>query len=107
MEGYLLVITTTDSKEVAVKISEGVVEKGLAACVQIIDRIHSVYKWQGKVEESEEFLLFLKTKSEAYSQLEALIKRMHNYSVPEIIAIPIVKGYKDYLAWIDEVINIL
>ncbi len=100
MDEYIMVLTTTDSKEVAEGIAERLVEKKLAACVQIIGPIKSVYRWKKKVEKAEEWLCFIKTRASLFSELERVIKQIHPYEVPEIIALPIVNGSSDYLDWL-------
>ncbi len=103
MRTYLTVLTTTDTKELAYKISNFLVENRLAACVQIIGPIESVYIWKEKVENSKEYLLLIKTHHELYLQVEESIKTLHTYDTPEIIALPIRYGYYKYKQWIDEV----
>jgi Uncharacterized protein involved in tolerance to divalent cations len=78
------------------------VEKKLAACVNVVKGLRSFYWWKGKIEEDDEELLIIKTSREAYGELEKQIKENHPYTVPEIIALPIILGNPDYLAWIDE-----
>ncbi len=95
----LVVLTTTDSEGVAEAISKTLIEERLAACVQTIP-IKSRYWWKGKVEESEEYLLIIKTTEERYEQLERRIKEIHNYTVPEIVALPVKKVYEPYLKWL-------
>ena len=103
---YIMVITTTDQKDVAHRIAKTLVEERLAACIQIISQMESYYWWEGKVENASEFLIFIKTSRELYSKLEERIKELHNYTVPEIVALPITNGFNKYLQWIDEnVIN--
>lgn len=99
---FLLVITTTDQKETAERIAKTVVQERLAACVQIVPKITSYYWWEGKVECAQELLIFMKTTKEKYQILENRTKELHNYTVPEIIALPIKEGLKDYLDWIVE-----
>ncbi len=104
MREFILVITTLDDKDKAKIIARKLVEEDYAACVQILGPGESVYRWRGKVEEAKEWLLFIKTTSERYKGLETLIKRLHPYEVPEIIALPIIDGNEDYLRWIvDEI----
>jgi len=103
MTDYIQVITTTNSEEEARKIQRVLVEERAAACIQIIGPISSLYWWEGEIEEAGEWICLIKTRAEAYPKVEALIKRDHPYSVPEILAIPISAGNKDYLAWISEV----
>jgi periplasmic divalent cation tolerance protein len=102
MAEYIQVSTTTETRDDAEKIAKGLVEKRLAACVQLIGPVVSTYRWEGRVNEEEEGLLIIKTRNELYEELEKTIKYMHSYEVPEIIASPIVKGNKDYLAWLEK-----
>ena len=98
---YIVVLITAPSKEVGVKISETLVEKKLAACVNIVSPINSLYIWQGKVINDEEVLLIVKSKEELFeNELIPAVKSVHPYEVPEIIALPIIMGSKDYLDWI-------
>ncbi|MBP7652256.1 divalent-cation tolerance protein CutA [Candidatus Dependentiae bacterium] len=100
MTEYLKVITTIDSKEKAVDLCKKIVELRLVSCAQILGPIQSIYWWQDKVDNSEEYYCVFKTKSSLYPQLEDYIKKNHNYQVPEIIAVPIIFGSKEYLNWI-------
>lgn len=100
MSDFLMVITTTDNREKAKEIASALLRERLAACVQIINGVESMYIWQGKVESQEEFLLFVKTRVVLYERVENLIKALHNYELPEIIAVPVNKGSKEYLDWL-------
>lgn len=102
MKTYIQITTTTETKEQAQKIAQYLVETKLAACVQITSPITSIYRWKGKVETANEWLCLIKTREELFEQVEAAIKKMHSYETPEIIAVPIVKGSKEYLTWIDD-----
>jgi len=100
---HLIVMVTTPDKEQAITIARTLVSEKLCACVNIIDPITSIYTWKGKIEESGEALMLIKTKEELFGQLTARIKELHSYDVPEIIALPILAGNPSYLKWIDEV----
>jgi periplasmic divalent cation tolerance protein len=102
MTDFLQVTTTTDSGPVAERIANELVNRRLAGCVQIIGPIQSVYRWQGNVERAEEWLLLIKTAADRYTAVEATIRELHSYEVPEIIATPIVAGSGAYLAWLGE-----
>lgn len=102
MTEFIHVSTTTDKKEDAERISKAIVENKLAACVQISGPIKSIYWWNDNIEENEEWLLAMKTSMEIYPRLEQAIKNFHPYEVPEIIAIPISAGNKDYLDWLEK-----
>jgi Uncharacterized protein involved in tolerance to divalent cations len=105
MKSFIQVFTTTETKEEAEKIAQYLVEQKLAACVQITGPIGSTYRWKGKVENTQEWLCLIKTQDDLYDKVEAAIKSLHPYETPEIIAVPIVKGSKEYLNWIDENLN--
>jgi periplasmic divalent cation tolerance protein len=102
MSDYLQVLTTVASEEEAGKIAELLVERKLAACVQVVGPVVSRYRWEGEVEEGREWQCLAKTTWAAYEAVEATIREVHSYEEPEIIAIPIVAGSPGYLAWIDE-----
>lgn len=102
MKSYIQISTTTETKEQAQKIAQYLVEMRLAACVQITGSITSIYRWKGKVETANEWLCLIKTREELFEKVEAAIKKMHSYETPEIIAVPIIKGSKEYLIWLDD-----
>jgi periplasmic divalent cation tolerance protein len=102
MNSYIQVTTTTESKEQAQAIARHLVEARLAACVQISGPITSTYRWKGKLETAEEWLCLIKTRKSLYPELEMAIRSLHSYETPEIIAVPIVQGSKEYLRWIDD-----
>jgi periplasmic divalent cation tolerance protein len=101
MTEIIQVSTTTDQRGEAERISREIVGKRLAACVQITGPITSHYWWKDKLEKTEEWLLIIKTRKEIYPQLEEAIKKMHSYETPEIIAVPVSNGSKEYLSWIE------
>jgi periplasmic divalent cation tolerance protein len=100
--GYLQVLTTTGSEEEAGRISAALVERRLAACVQVIGPVSSRYRWQGKVEHEREWLCLIKTEAARYDEVEAAIRELHSYDEPEVAATPIVAGSAGYLAWLSE-----
>lgn len=100
---HLVVFVTTPSEEEATKISKVLVEEKLAACINIVRNIRSIYSWQGKIEDESEALMIIKTKYELYEELEKRIKELHSYTVPEIIAVKIKKGSESYINWLNEV----
>ena len=102
MKSYIQITTTTETKEEAEKIAQYLVEQKLAACVQITGPIASTYRWKGKVETACEWLCLIKTREDFFDKVEAAIKKLHSYETPEIIAMPIVKGTKEYLSWIED-----
>jgi periplasmic divalent cation tolerance protein len=99
---YVQVLTTAGSEEEAGEIASLLVERRLAACVQVVGPITSRYRWQGGVEEEREWQCLAKTTRTAYEAVEAAIREVHSYDEPEIVATPIVAGAAGYLAWIDE-----
>ena len=86
---YIIIFCTCPDKLIAEKIASQLITKKLAACINIIPTITSIYEWQGKIEKSEEYLLIIKTKAELYEQMQTFICENHPYEIPEIIAIPI------------------
>ena len=95
-----LVLSTAGSEDEARKIAAHLVEQRFAGCVNIVPRIESIYRWQGKVESSTEWLLLIKTTEKKFSQVRDAIGELHSYEVPECIAISIDDGSKAYLEWI-------
>lgn len=100
MENALVVITTTETLADGERLARLLVESELAACVQLVPQITSVYRWQGKVEQAGETLLLIKTTRAIYVELEAAIKQNHPYQTPEIIALPVEAGSSEYLNWL-------
>jgi periplasmic divalent cation tolerance protein len=98
---FIQVLTTAGSKEEAERISAALVERRLAACVQVLGPISSRYRWQGEVETAREWMCLAKTGASRYPDIEAAIRELHSYEEPEIVATPIVAGSKGYLTWID------
>lgn len=100
MDVYL-VITNLPDRDSAAKLAHGLVERRLAACVNILSPCRSVYRWQGRTEDAEEFPVLIKTTKDRYPELEAAIRAGHPYELPEIIAIPLAGGLSGYLEWVD------
>ena len=100
MEEYIQVVTAIAKREDAEKIANALVEKRLAACVQIVGPIVSTYWWKDNIETAEEWLCVIKSKKDVYEELEKSIKEIHPYETPEIFALPVVAGSKDYLKWL-------
>lgn len=98
----VVIFITTANKKEAGKISSVLVGKRLAACVNILNTCDSIFRWKGKVDKQKEYLLMVKSKKSLLPELIRLVKSMHSYKVPEIIAVPIIGGNKDYLDWLDE-----
>jgi periplasmic divalent cation tolerance protein len=100
MTPYVQVVTTTENKEDANKIAKVLVERRLAACVQLVGPIQSTYWWKDSIETAQEWLCFMKTDKKLYDELEKAIKAIHPYETPEIVAMPVVAGSDDYLEWL-------
>ena len=96
----LLVIANCPDETCANRIALAVVEGGLAACVNLLPRVQSVYRWQGAIESASEVPLLIKTTAGRYTELETAIRELHPYDVPEIIALPIAQGLPAYLDWL-------
>lgn len=104
-EEYIQVFTTFGNKLDAEKSAKILIEKRLAGCVQIIGPVSSTYRWKNKIEEEKEWLCIIKSKRFLYNELEEAIKELHSYEIPEIIAIPVVEGSKEYLDWLNNEIK--
>lgn len=98
--GPLVVLCTCPDEQVALQVANAVVEQRLAACVNRVPGIESIYHWEGRVERDREELLVIKTTRERYGALEACILEVHPYDTPEVIAMPIERGARSYLEWI-------
>ncbi len=105
MNDVLLVLSTCPDKDCAEKIARSLVDQGLAACVNISPQVTSVYTWQGKTESAEEVLLLIKTSARRYAQLQQVLRSLHPYELPEIIAVPVTQGLPEYLNWVDQCTN--
>jgi periplasmic divalent cation tolerance protein len=100
MNNLIVLLCTCGSEEEGLRIAERLVESKLAACVNLLEGVRSVYRWQGKVETSQEVLLLIKSVAERFEEIQARITELHSYDTPEIIALPIIAGSEKYLAWI-------
>ncbi len=98
----LIVFVTTPNNEEAVRLAEAFVSERLAACVNIVAPIQSVYRWEGKVTRDSEALMIIKTTSVRYPELERRVKELHSYSTPEVIALRVEQGSEQYLNWLRE-----
>ena len=98
----LVVLVTAGSADEAARIGRTLVEERLAACVNVVGPIRSVYRWEGAVEEAEEHLLVVKARRVDLGALDARVRALHSYDVPEVLAIPVTGGSARYLAWLDE-----
>lgn len=103
MTDKLVVLVTCGSAKEARRIARALVERRLAACANTVQvPVHSVYRWKGKLESAKEFLLIVKSSQQRFAALEKQIKRLHSYEIPEIIALPIETGSREYLTWLGE-----
>lgn len=100
MKEILLVLTNVPDNDVARRISRELVEQRLAAYVNILPGVRSVYRWQGTIEETDEITLLIKTTRDVYTKLEATLKATHPYEVPEILVLPVSGGLSSYLDWV-------
>lgn len=96
----IIVLTTVETSDDGERIAHLLIERELAACVQIMPLMNVIYRWQGKVEKASEHLLLIKTRRELYSTIESEIRANHPYQVPEIVALAVENGSKDYLSWL-------
>ena len=100
---YVIVFVTAPTSDDGRKIARALVREKLAACVNILPEIRSIYTWEGEVCEDDEVLLIIKTRGEIFETLSALVKEVHPYDLPEVIAVSLTAGAADYLNWIDQV----
>jgi periplasmic divalent cation tolerance protein len=101
MTDKIVVLSTCASEEEAEALARNVVEQRLAACVNVIPRIRSYYRWKGALESAEEWLLLIKSSRERFPQLMAALEKAHSYEVPEVLALQVVDGSANYLNWIE------
>ena len=99
---YIIAHVTAPNEEEASKISRTVVEERLAACVNIIKSVRSIYRWQGQIEDEQEVLMIIKTRRTLFERLQGRVKELHSYSVPEIIGVPVTEGSEEYLNWLGQ-----
>ena len=102
MSDSIVVLVTCASEEESLKIARALVEDHLAACVNLVAPIRSIYRWEGKIWDEKEWLLIIKTQKHRFEALEKKVKSLHSYSVPEIISFPVTEGSSAYLDWIKE-----
>jgi periplasmic divalent cation tolerance protein len=103
MVDAIIVLVTCGSEEEAVKIAHSLVEERVAACINLISPVRSIYRWEGKIWDEREWILIIKTQKKRFEELEKKVKSLHSYSVPEIIGLPVVEGAPSYLKWVEEV----
>jgi len=102
MTEFIVVLITAQKEEEAAEIAKDIVAKKLAACVNIVRGVRSIYRWRGKTEDEEEVLLVVKSRLTLFPDLMKRVKELHRYTVPEIIALPIMEGAEEYLGWLKE-----
>lgn len=102
MADFVVVLITAPNEDDAAKMANDLVASRLAACVNIIRNIRSIYRWQGKIEDEAEVLMLVKTNKEFFRDLEKRVKEIHPYTVPEIIALPVIEGSAEYLLWLSQ-----
>ena len=102
MTDKIVVFTTCGSEEEARKVASALIERRVAACVNISAPVTSLYRWKGSVEESREWLLVIKSRHERFPELRAVLEAAHSYEVPEVLAIPVIDGSPGYLAWLED-----
>jgi len=101
MTDKIVVFSACDSEEQATQISRALIEQRLAACVNIVPGARSIYRWKGQIQDATEWLLIIKSRRGLMDQLRATIGKIHTYEVPELLAVPVVDGSEEYLAWLD------
>lgn len=106
MTDKIVVLVTVPDQKTAETIANKLLKARLIACAQILPGLQSIYEWEGKVERSQEWLVILKSRSDAFETLAAKIRALHPYKVPQIVALPIERGHLPYLQWMDEVMGI-
>ncbi len=102
---FIIVLVTTKDKAEAEKISLALLEERLIACANVVSPVASCFLWQGKIDRAEECLVVMKSHKDLFAQLEARVRLLHSYEVPEIVALPIVDGSADYLGWMRQVLK--
>jgi periplasmic divalent cation tolerance protein len=100
MNDAVIVFTNLPDREAAVKLAHELVAKRLAACENVLSECTSVYRWKGTIENASEVPVLIKTRAARYAEVEAAIRGLHPYELPEIIAVPVVRGFDDYLRWV-------
>lgn len=102
---YVIVMVTTSSKHEAEKIAQHLLNERLIACANIVGPVTSIFRWSGKKEKSEEYLILMKSHQDLFKKLEEAVRALHSYQVPEILVLPIVDGSKEYLNWLNDCLS--
>ena len=97
---YIIVMVTTTNKQEAENIAQNLLKERLIGCANIIGPVSSLFHWSGKIEEAEEYLIFMKSRKDLFEKLTEKVKALHSYEVPEILVLPIVDGSRAYLDWL-------
>jgi periplasmic divalent cation tolerance protein len=101
MDEIIIVLTNMPDRDAALKLARELVAKRLVACVNVLAACTSVYRWKGEVEEAREVPVLIKTRAGRYDEVEAAIRRLHPYELPEIVAVPVTRGFEEYLEWVN------
>ncbi|MCU1274648.1 MAG: CutA1 divalent ion tolerance protein [Bryobacterales bacterium] len=101
MTDKIVVISTSSSAEEAEKIARRLVDERLAACVSVLPGMRSFYRWKGNIEDAAEWLLIIKSSREHFDALQTALEKLHSYEVPEVIALPVIDGSRNYLNWME------
>lgn len=105
MKNPLIVLVTTSNREEAEKISKTLLKEKLIACANIVGPVHSLFWWQGKIDEAQEHIILMKTRKDLFNRLCEKVRALHSYEVPEILAIPIIGGFKPYMEWLSNSVS--
>ena len=100
MDEVIIVLTNLPDREAARKLAHELVARRLAACVNVLAECTSVYRWKGKIENASEVPVLIKTRADRYGEVEAAIRELHPYELPEVVAVPVVRGLGEYLDWV-------
>jgi periplasmic divalent cation tolerance protein len=101
MTDKIVVFSTCDSEEQAGRIARALLDQRLAACVNILPGVRSIYRWKDQIEDAAEWMLIIKSRRDLLDKLRLAVARIHSYEVPELLAVPVVDGSEEYLAWLD------
>ncbi len=101
MTDKIIVLTACESEKEAAAVARHLIEKKLAACVNILPHARSIYRWKGAIEDTQEFVLLIKSRRDLLASLRLELKTVHSYEIPEVVVLPIVDGSEEYLAWLD------